>query len=126
MKSSVLCWVVTGLFVLLPNYASAEAWKYACAEAITLLQQAQQEVAGKQYHLHQAKLALRLPHKELEVCRSGQGGFEGGQVYCVRHRSNGWNGLREVIKAEDALQKAISVFEEHLRVMRQTCLSTAK
>ena len=122
MRYKFFCWLMAGLFLLAPNIASAEVWEYACSEAITLLRQAQQEVVHKQYQLRQAKLALRIPRKEMEVCRSGHGGFDGGHVYCVRHRSSGWNGLGEVNKAADALQQSVSVFEEHFRVMGHTCL----
>ena len=110
-----------GLLVVAPTSVMADVWHYACAEAITLLKQEQREVSRRQDHLRQAKLALKLLPKELEACRTGQRGFEGGYLYCVRHRSHGWNGLKEVLQAERALDLAVERFEERSRVFTQVC-----
>ena len=110
-----------GLLVMAPTSVMADVWHYACAEAITLLKQEQREVSRRQDHLRQAKLALKILPKELEACRTGQRGFEGGYLYCVRHRSHGWNGLKEVLQAEQALNLAIERFEERSGVFTQAC-----
>ena len=94
---------IVSLLVVAPTSVIADVWHYACAEAITLLKQEQREVSRRHDHLRQAKLALKLLPKELESCRTGQRGFEGGYLHCVRHRSQGWNGLKEVLQAERAL-----------------------
>ena len=109
------------LLVVAPTSGLADVWHYACAEAITLLKQEQREVGRRHDYLRQAKLALKLQPKELEACRSGQRGFEGGYLYCVRHRSPGMNGLKEVLQAERALHLAMERFEERSRTFTQAC-----
>ena len=71
--------------------------------------------------LQQAKLYLKMPPQGFESCRTGQGGFEGGFLHCVRHRSQGTNGIKEVIKAEHELETAMESFNEHLRELGQVC-----
>ena len=109
------------LLVLTPTSVLAEPWQYACAEAITFLKQVQDEVMLRHESLQQAKLYLKMPPKGFESCRTGHGGFEGGFLHCVRHRSQGTNGIKEVIKAEHALETAMGSFNEHLHALTQVC-----
>ena len=111
------------LLVMAPPSVLAEPWQYACAEAITLLKQVQDHVMLRHESLQQAKMYLKMPPKELESCRTGQGGFEGGFLHCVRHRSQGTGGIKEVIKAEHALEMAMESFNDHLRSLTQVCVA---
>ena len=113
--------VFAGLLIFIGKHSFAEPWEYSCAEALTVLKGAQEEVTRNYNYWHQAKLDLRVSHKELEVCHPGRRGIRGGYVYCVRHGSGGRDGLKEVIKAEQSFQESMRVFEENLQVMNQIC-----
>ena len=111
------------LFVLcgLPSALNAEIWSYACAEAMTLLNHAQEDVVQKHNRVYQSKLTLKLFPDGLETCRSGKRGFAGGIIHCVNHRSHGGIAIKEVVKAQRLLDRATQEFERRLQTMTRVC-----
>ncbi|MGB0910030.1 MAG: hypothetical protein ACPGYT_06680 [Nitrospirales bacterium] len=105
----------------IPSVGHTEIWSYACAEAMTLLAEAQQDVAENHQRVYQSKLALRLFPDGLETCRTNRRGFAGGTIHCVNHRSHGGVAIKEVIKAERELVLATQKFEGRLTDLQQAC-----
>ena len=105
----------------IPSVGHTEIWSYSCAEAMTLLTEAQQDVARNHQRVYQSKLALRLFPDGLETCRTSRRGFAGGTIHCVNHRSHGGVAIKEVMKAERELVMATEEFEGRLTDLKQAC-----
>ncbi|GJL56478.1 MAG: hypothetical protein NPIRA02_36100 [Nitrospirales bacterium] len=105
----------------IPSSLSAEIWSYACAEAMTLLSQAQHDVVQQHNRVYQAKLTLKLFPDGLETCRNGNRGFAGGTIHCVTHRSHGGVAIKEVIQAQRMLEQATQTFARRLKGMTRAC-----
>ncbi len=119
----MLATLVVVLLGVCPVSTSAEIWSYACAESMTLLKQAQEDVSQKHDHFYQAKLVLKLFPDGLDTCQSSRRGFAGGRVHCVNHRSHGGVAIKEVMRAEQVLSHAIQHFEHRVKEFQHTCSS---
>ncbi len=105
----------------IPSVGHAEIWDYSCAEAMTLLREAQQDVARSHQRVYQSKLALRIFPDGLDACRSRRRGFAGGVTHCVNHRSHGGVAIKEVMQAERGLVEATQKFNRRLKNLKQAC-----
>ena len=106
---------------LIPTVGYTEIWSYACAEALTLLREAQQDVVKNHQRVYQSKLALRLFPDGLDTCQTNRRGFAGGTIHCVNHRSQGGVAIKEVMQAERALANAALKFEGRFKELSQAC-----
>ena len=120
MKYIQLTFLVYCLGFISP-VAHAEIWSYACAEAMTLLGEARQDVTENHQRVYQSKLTLRLFPDGLGTCRMNRRGYGGGIVHCVNHRSHGGVAIKEVMHAERELANATRRFEERLQSLTQAC-----
>ena len=122
----VLIIVIMCCLGLGPAVGHAEVWSYACAEAMTLLREAQKNVALSHQRVYQSKLGLKLFSDGLETCRTSRRGFAGGMIHCVNHRSHGGVAIKEVMQAERGLADATRTFEERLKDLTQACTASSK
>lgn|GEM_PF-5289797 len=119
----VIGMVFVGLLWSTGGYAAAtEPWQLACTTAITLLKQAQREVRYSHDQIRQAKADLMIPPVSQDFCHSGQKGYMGGQIYCVRHHLKGTDRFHRVMEAEQALATSIEFFNLQVREFKKACL----
>ena len=121
MMKYVLSMFFLLMLSVVPSAMGAEIWSYACAEAMTQLNEAQHDVTQKHNLVYQSKLGLRLFPNGLITCQKERRGFGGGKVYCVNHRSRGGLAIKEVIKAERQLKDATRVFALRLKNLTRAC-----
>ena len=92
-----------GFIAVLATMGWAEVWDFTCTESVSLLKAAQQHVVQKHDQLQQAKFSLRHAPKDFDGCRQNRRGYDGGKIYCVKHKSRQGNLLKDILVAQRSL-----------------------
>ena len=113
--------LIIGLVLVLPQVGGAEVWNFSCTEAVSLLKSAQDRVVKKHDQLQEAKFSLRHAPKEFDGCRRSRRGFDGGKIYCVNHQSRNGNMLKDILVAQQSLERAQKDFDRHIQEVLRAC-----
>ncbi len=112
---------ILGIVLWLPQLGSAEVWDFSCTEAVSLLKSAQDQVVQKHDQLQEAKFSLRHAPREFDGCRKSRRGFNGGKIYCVSHQSRNGNMLKDILVAQQSLERAQEVFDRRVQEVLRAC-----
>ncbi len=113
--------LIIGLVLVLPQVGGTEVWNFSCTEAVSLLKSAQDRVVKKHDQLQEAKFSLRHAPKEFDGCRRSRRGFDGGKIYCVNHQSRNGNMLKDILVAQQSLERAQKDFDRHIQEVLRAC-----
>ncbi len=115
-------WLFTITFItILSSSGWAEVWDFSCTEAVSLLKAAQDRVVQKHDQLQEAKFSLRHAPEQFDGCRRSRRGFDGGQIFCVKHQSRHGNILKDVLVAQRSLEAANEEFNRRIQHVLRSC-----
>ena len=115
-------WILTiGMVVLLPTVGATEVWEFSCTEAVSLLKAAQDRVVQKHDQLQEAKFSLRHSPRKFDGCRRNRGGYDGGNIYCVKHESRSRHLHRDILIAQQSLDSAHRDFDRQVQGVLRSC-----